>query len=97
MTWLRQRRENPNAHTSIALDVIAAAANPFLKRAAEIRGEEFIPYDVDDVVGICINLIDQVLNTLLLVGLCVGVLLFVFVGVGVGVHGRVWVRLWDRG
>ena len=60
MTFLPLRAVNPNTHTSIPLDIVAAAANPFLSRAASIRNEEYLPWDVDDVVGVCINLIDQV-------------------------------------
>src|ERR1700694_4291279 len=60
MTYLPIRAKNGNAQTSVALDIVASAANIFLARAAQRRGEEFIPWDADDVAGVCINLIDQV-------------------------------------
>jgi hypothetical protein len=39
---------------------VAKVANVFLSRAAAVRGEEFLEWDADDVVGVTINLIDQV-------------------------------------
>jgi hypothetical protein len=60
MTYLPIRAEDAKAMTSISLGTVATAANTFLSRAAQRRGEEFIPWDADDVVGMCINLIDQV-------------------------------------
>lgn len=54
------RDKNPGAHTSISLDTVARVANAFLERAARIKNQEFLPWDGDDVVGVCINLIDQV-------------------------------------
>lgn len=61
MTFLPIRAVNSQAQTSIALDLVASAANPFLARAAQERGDEFVPWDADDVAGVCINLIDQVI------------------------------------
>jgi hypothetical protein len=58
--YLPLRAQNPKTHTSISLDTVATAANTFLSRASEARGEQFLEWDADDVVGICINLIDQV-------------------------------------
>jgi hypothetical protein len=52
--------KNGNAHTSISIDVVARVANVFLERASRVKNEEFFPWDGDDVVGVCINLIDQV-------------------------------------
>jgi len=54
------RERNPAAHTSISLDLIAAAANPFLGRAARVAGQEVLEWDTFDVFGVCVNLIDQV-------------------------------------
>jgi hypothetical protein len=59
-TYLPLREKNPGAHTSVSLDTVARVANTFLERAARIKNEEFFPWDGDDVVGVCINLIDQV-------------------------------------
>jgi hypothetical protein len=61
MTYLPIRAEDAKAMTSISLNTVAMAANIFLSRAAQRRGENFIPWDADDVVGVCINLIDQVI------------------------------------
>ena len=59
-TYLPLRMKNVNAHTSISIDVVARVANVFLERASRVKNEEFFPWDGDDVVGVCINLIDQV-------------------------------------
>ena len=59
-TYLPLRMKNPNTHTSISLDTVARVANTFLEKAARVKKDEFIPWDGDDVVGVCINLIDQV-------------------------------------
>jgi hypothetical protein len=58
--YIPLRDRNPKTHTSISLNTIATIANVFLSRAAHSRGEEFLEWDADDVVGVCINLIDQV-------------------------------------
>lgn len=60
LTYLPLRAQNPKAHTSISLSIVATVANTFLSRAAYARGEPFFEWDADDVVGVCINLIDQV-------------------------------------
>ena len=52
--------KNPSAHTSVPLDTVARVANVFLARASRVKNEEFFPWDGGDVVGVCINLIDQV-------------------------------------
>ena len=73
--YLPLRARNPSAHASISLGIIAQVANSLLSRSAHVRGEDFLPYDADDLVGICINLIDQVirfLNKVIDVGLCKG-------------------------
>ena len=59
-TYLPLRMKNGNAHTSISIDVVARVANVFLERASRVKNEEFLSWDGDDVVGVCINLIDQV-------------------------------------
>jgi hypothetical protein len=72
-TYLPLRLQNPKAHASISLELVASLANTFLSRSAIVRGEEFIPWDADDIVGVCINLIDQVTLKLmmdLMVGVC---------------------------
>jgi hypothetical protein len=51
---------NPETRSSLSLDVVARVANVFLQNAAEARGEEVLECDVDDVIGVCISLIDQV-------------------------------------
>lgn len=58
-TYLPLRAVNPVAHTSISLDTLAAAANPFLGRAAGHAGREVWEWDAFDIFGVCINLIDQ--------------------------------------
>jgi len=58
--YLPLRAQNPQAHASIPLDLVAKVVNPILTRTASLRNEDFMPYDADDIVGICINLIDQV-------------------------------------
>ena len=60
-TYLPLRQRNPNTHTSISLDLVARVANVFLQRASIVKKEDYFPWDGDDVVGVCINLIDQVL------------------------------------
>jgi len=65
--YLPLRAQNPQAHASIPLELIAQTVNPILSRATAIRGEYFIPYDADDIVGMCINLIDQVISICVLV------------------------------
>jgi nuclear mRNA export protein PCID2/THP1 len=59
-TYLPLRAVNPAAHTSISLDTLAGAANPFLGAAARWAGrDEFLEWDTFDIFGVCINLIDQ--------------------------------------
>ena len=60
LTYLPLRAKNPNAHTSISLSTVANVANVFLFRSARARGKDFLEWDADDVVGVVINLIDQV-------------------------------------
>jgi hypothetical protein len=55
--------KNVDAHTSISIDFVARVANVFLERASRVKNNEFFPWDGDDVVGVCINLIDQVTPT----------------------------------
>ena len=51
-TYLPLRAKNPQTHTSVSLEIVAAVANKFLPQP---------DWDADDVVGVCINLIDQVI------------------------------------
>lgn len=59
-SYLPARAQNPNAHASISLHTIANISNIFLSRAAEFKNEDFLPWNADDLVAVCVNLIDQV-------------------------------------
>jgi hypothetical protein len=88
------RLQNPNAHASISLELVASLANTFLSRSAMARGEEFIPWDADDIVGVCINLIDQVTLGLvlgLMIGVCEGPYCYGEKDFGVPEDGTFWV------
>jgi len=60
ITDLPVRAQNPNAQASVSLRLVANIANIFLSRASQSKNEDFLPWDADDIVNICINLIDQV-------------------------------------
>ena len=58
--YLPLRAKNPETRPTLPLDTVAKVANVFIGRAAGARGETFLEWDADDVVGICVSLIDQV-------------------------------------
>lgn len=62
LTFLPLRAQNPNAQASVSLHFVAAVANTFLSKASQLKNtnEEFLPWNADDVVSVCVNLIDQV-------------------------------------